>query len=45
MSFNNTVIVRYLISWNDDPVKPREDFIKPTHLKKVKCASCQQFVF
>jgi hypothetical protein len=45
MSFNNTVIVRYLMSWNDDPVKPREDFMKPTHLKKVKCGSCQQFVF
>jgi hypothetical protein len=45
MSFNNTVIVKYLISWNDDPVKPREDFMKPTYLKKVKCVSCQQFIF
>ena len=27
--FSNLTIVRYLISWNDDPTERREDFFNP----------------
>lgn len=33
-------IVRYLYSWNDDPVMPREDFLKPEQPTTTKCYQC-----
>lgn len=29
MEFENLTIVRYLLSWNDDPSIKREDFLNP----------------
>jgi hypothetical protein len=29
LDFDNTTIVRYLLSWNDDPTMRREDFLNP----------------
>jgi hypothetical protein len=29
MDFDNLTIVRYLMSWNDQPTRRREDFIDP----------------
>ena len=29
MDFDNLTIVRYLMSWNDNPMMKREDFLNP----------------
>ena len=33
-------IVKYLISWNDDPTEKREDFFNPNRAPVVKCFTC-----
>jgi hypothetical protein len=33
-------IVKYLISWNDEPTEKREDFFNPNRAPVVKCFSC-----
>jgi len=38
--FSNLTIVKYLISWNDDPTQQREDFFNPNRPPVVKCFVC-----
>ena len=38
--FSNLTIVKYLISWNDDPTQQREDFFNPNRPPAVKCFVC-----
>lgn len=38
--FTNLTIVKYLISWNDDPNENREDFLNPKQVPTVKCPQC-----
>ncbi|KAH7904261.1 DNA breaking-rejoining enzyme [Hygrophoropsis aurantiaca] len=38
--FSNMTIVKYLISWNDDPTDRREDFLNPAHTPVIKCFAC-----
>ncbi|KJA12689.1 hypothetical protein HYPSUDRAFT_152300, partial [Hypholoma sublateritium FD-334 SS-4] len=38
--FSNLTIVKYLISWNDDPTERREDFLNPNRAPALKCFAC-----
>jgi len=38
--FNNMTIVKYLISWNDDPMEKREDFLDPNRTPALRCFTC-----
>jgi len=38
--FSNLTIVRYLISWNDDPTERREDFFNPVQTPVLHCFHC-----
>ena len=38
--FTNLTIVKYLISWNDDPTEKREDFLNPNREPALKCFTC-----
>ncbi|KAG0693634.1 DNA breaking-rejoining enzyme, partial [Suillus ampliporus] len=38
--FTNMTIVKYLISHNDDPTEPREEFFNPDRRPTVKCPHC-----
>ncbi|KAH7903450.1 hypothetical protein BJ138DRAFT_1138729 [Hygrophoropsis aurantiaca] len=38
--FTHMTIVKYLISWNDEPLEPREDFFNPDCNCVVKCYKC-----
>ncbi|KAF8177438.1 hypothetical protein BJ912DRAFT_856915, partial [Pholiota molesta] len=38
--FTSLTIVRYLISWNDDPREKREDFFDSDRLPVTKCYYC-----
>ena len=38
--FSNLTIVKYLISWNDNPLELREDFLDPNRAPAVHCSSC-----
>ncbi|KAG1737099.1 uncharacterized protein EDB91DRAFT_1237941 [Suillus paluster] len=38
--FTNMTIVKYLISHNDDPTEPHEEFFNPDHHPTVKCPHC-----
>ncbi|KAF8899905.1 hypothetical protein CPB84DRAFT_1779667 [Gymnopilus junonius] len=38
--FSNLTIVRYLISWNDDPTDMQEDYFNPARKPAVKCFQC-----
>ncbi|KAF8871192.1 hypothetical protein CPB84DRAFT_1818238 [Gymnopilus junonius] len=40
--FSNLTIVRYLISWNDDPTDKREDYFNPAQQPAVKCFQCRR---
>ncbi len=40
LSLTHLTIVKYLISWNDDPLEPREDYLNPNRSPTVKCYSC-----
>jgi hypothetical protein len=40
MNFDNLTIVRYLMSWNDDPTMRREDFLNPEQQFGVLCNYC-----
>jgi hypothetical protein len=40
MEFDNLTIVRYLMSWNDDPTRRREDFMDPEKQMGVECGYC-----
>ncbi|KAL0566138.1 hypothetical protein V5O48_015880 [Marasmius crinis-equi] len=40
MDFSNMTIVKYLISWNDDPMYPRENFFKIDRPQGVICFMC-----
>ncbi len=40
MDFDNLTIVRYLMSWNDDPMNKREDFLNPKIKLGILCNSC-----
>ena len=40
MAFDNLTIVRYLISWNDDPTHKREDFLNPDASEGKICVAC-----
>lgn len=42
MDFESLTIVRYLISWNDDPVKKREDFMNSEMQMGVFCPRCNR---
>lgn len=37
--YSNLTIVKYLISWNDDPRVPREDFLNPSP-PTIGCSIC-----
>ncbi|KAJ7222300.1 DNA breaking-rejoining enzyme, partial [Mycena pura] len=38
--FTHGTIVKYLISWNDNPLDAREDFLRPGRPVGVHCQSC-----
>lgn len=38
--FTHLTIVKYLISWNDDPLLPREDYFNFNLVPTVQCYSC-----
>jgi hypothetical protein len=38
--FTNMTIVKYLISWNDNPTERREDLTNPHRAPAKKCFSC-----
>jgi len=40
LDFDNTTIVRYLLSWNDDPTMRREDFLNPGTQLGRHCNYC-----
>lgn len=40
LAFDNMTIVRYLFSWNDDPVNRREEFMNPHSTGGTRCHYC-----
>jgi hypothetical protein len=40
LDFSSMTIVKYLISWNDDPLERREDYLNPNRTPALKCYSC-----
>jgi hypothetical protein len=40
LDFNHLTIVKYLLSWNDDPLEAREDFFNPKRPPTVACPRC-----
>ena len=38
--FSSMTIIKYLISWNDDLTKSRDDFFNPNRAPTVKCPYC-----
>ncbi|KAF7326164.1 DNA breaking-rejoining enzyme [Mycena kentingensis (nom. inval.)] len=40
MELTNLTIVKYLISWNDDPTERREDFMNPNQPVTRRCPVC-----
>ncbi|KAF8992310.1 hypothetical protein BDZ89DRAFT_973503 [Hymenopellis radicata] len=42
MEFSHLTIVKYLISWNDDPLLPRSDFFNFERAPVVKCFTCNR---
>jgi len=38
--FSNMTIVKYLISWSDDPTETREEFFNPKRVATVRCPHC-----
>ncbi|KJA17138.1 hypothetical protein HYPSUDRAFT_146825 [Hypholoma sublateritium FD-334 SS-4] len=38
--FSSMTIVKYLISWNDEPTEAREDFFNPNRGPVQKCYAC-----
>jgi len=38
--FSNLTIVKYLISWNDNPTEKREDFFDPNQAPTTRCFHC-----
>ncbi|KAJ7050799.1 hypothetical protein C8F01DRAFT_1000095, partial [Mycena amicta] len=40
MELTNLTIVKYLISWNDNPTERREDFMNPRQPVTRRCPSC-----
>ncbi|KAF8806495.1 hypothetical protein BYT27DRAFT_7293828 [Phlegmacium glaucopus] len=38
--FSSMTIVKYLISWNDDPTEAREDYFNPARQPAVMCYHC-----
>jgi len=38
--FSSMTIVKYLISWNDDPTEAHDDFFNPDRTPTVKCSYC-----
>ncbi|KIY50121.1 hypothetical protein FISHEDRAFT_39905, partial [Fistulina hepatica ATCC 64428] len=40
--FTHLTIVKYLISWNDDPLSTREDFFNPNQAPAVHCYTCER---
>ncbi|KAH9040619.1 hypothetical protein EDB85DRAFT_2072056 [Lactarius pseudohatsudake] len=42
MEFTHLTIVKYLISWNDDPSQTQEDFFNLNRAPALKCFVCGQ---
>ncbi|EIW59001.1 uncharacterized protein TRAVEDRAFT_123077, partial [Trametes versicolor FP-101664 SS1] len=40
LNFTSMTIVKYLISWNDDPTERREDYMNPNRKPTVQCHAC-----
>ncbi|KAH9048006.1 hypothetical protein EDB83DRAFT_1450180 [Lactarius deliciosus] len=40
VDFSHMTIVKYLISWNDDPTQKREDFFDFNRAPALKCFAC-----
>jgi hypothetical protein len=40
MDFDNLTIVRYLLSWNDNPTRQRQDFMDPEKQIAKECPYC-----
>ena len=38
--FTHATIVRYLISWTDDPYESREDYLNPNRPADTPCSAC-----
>jgi hypothetical protein len=38
--FSSMTIVKYLISWNDNPTEQREDYFNPAGKPAIKCYHC-----
>ncbi|KAF8806932.1 hypothetical protein BYT27DRAFT_7224030 [Phlegmacium glaucopus] len=38
--FSNMTIVKYLISWSDDPTESRDEFFNPKRIATVRCPHC-----
>ncbi|KAF9026372.1 hypothetical protein BDZ89DRAFT_952957 [Hymenopellis radicata] len=42
MEFSHLTIVKYLISWNDDPLLPRSDFFNFDRRPALRCYTCNR---
>ena len=42
MDFDNLTIVRYLMSWNDEPTRRHEDFMDPEKQFSKECGYCSR---
>ena len=40
LDFDNVMIMRYLLSWNDCPTRLREDFMDPEKQMGTECGYC-----
>jgi len=40
MDFDNLTIVRYLMSWNNNPTRRRKDFMDPEKQFRKECGYC-----
>ena len=40
MNFSHMTIVKYLISWNDEPLEPREHYLDPDRAPTIRCYAC-----
>ena len=40
MEFDSLTIVRYLMGWNDEPTRRREDFMDPEKQMGIACGRC-----
>jgi hypothetical protein len=40
LDLQSPTILKYIMSWNDEPLERREDYLNPNRMPAVKCYSC-----